>query len=84
MLFDKSNLLPHSSAYVDSRVRRVLVAYPAIFLACQRQHVRDDETGKTITEHQRALRKRWCQSRLLNGNRWPRKTVDATFTSDPS
>jgi hypothetical protein len=31
-----------------------LIAYPAIFLACHRQHVRDDETGKTITEHQRA------------------------------
>jgi len=37
---------------VDSRVRRLMDAYPAIFLACHRQHVREDEAGKGITEHQ--------------------------------
>jgi MarR family len=36
-------------------IRRLLDAYPAIFLACHRQHVRhvrEDEAGKSITEHQ--------------------------------
>jgi len=37
---------------LDSRIRRLLDAYPAIFLACHRQHVREDEAGKTVTEHQ--------------------------------
>jgi DNA-binding MarR family transcriptional regulator len=36
-------------------VRRLLDAYPAIFLACHRQHVREDETGKAITEHQTSV-----------------------------
>lgn len=39
----------------DSRVRRLLDAYPAIFLATHRQHVRDDETGKAITEHRASV-----------------------------
>jgi DNA-binding MarR family transcriptional regulator len=39
----------------DSRIRRLLDAYPAIFLACHRIHVRDDETGKLITEHQASV-----------------------------
>jgi DNA-binding MarR family transcriptional regulator len=40
---------------VDSRIRRLLEAYPAIFLACHRQHVRDDEAGKAITENQASV-----------------------------
>jgi DNA-binding MarR family transcriptional regulator len=40
---------------VDSRIRRLLDAYPAIFLACHRQHVREDEAGKAITEHQASV-----------------------------
>jgi DNA-binding MarR family transcriptional regulator len=40
---------------LDLRIRRLLDAYPAIFLACHRQHVRDDETGKAITEHQASV-----------------------------
>jgi DNA-binding MarR family transcriptional regulator len=32
-----------------------LDAYPAIFLACHRQHVRQDESGKTVTEHQASI-----------------------------
>lgn len=40
---------------LDSRVRRLLDAYPAIFLACHRQHVREDEAGKAITEHQASV-----------------------------
>ncbi|HKW87205.1 MAG TPA: MarR family winged helix-turn-helix transcriptional regulator [Candidatus Acidoferrales bacterium] len=39
----------------DSRVRRLLDAYPAIFLACHRQHVRADESGKSLTEHQASV-----------------------------
>lgn len=40
---------------LDSRIGRLLEAYPAIFLACHRQHVREDESGKAITEHQAAV-----------------------------
>jgi MarR family transcriptional regulator, organic hydroperoxide resistance regulator len=40
---------------VDPRVRRLLDAYPAIFLACHRRHVRDDEAGRTITAHQASV-----------------------------
>lgn len=40
---------------VDSRIRRLLDAYPAVFLACHRQHVREDETGKAITERQASV-----------------------------
>lgn len=40
---------------LDSRIRRLLDAYPAIFLACHRQHVREDEAGKTVTEHQASV-----------------------------
>ena len=39
----------------DSQIRRLLDAYPAIFLACHRQHVRSDESGKSITEHQASI-----------------------------
>ena len=40
---------------LDSRIRRLLDAYPAIFLACHRQHVREDEAGKAVTEHQASV-----------------------------
>ncbi|MGA2421269.1 MAG: MarR family winged helix-turn-helix transcriptional regulator [Candidatus Acidiferrum sp.] len=30
-------------------------AYPAIFLACHRRHVRDDESGRVITAHQTSV-----------------------------
>jgi DNA-binding MarR family transcriptional regulator len=40
---------------LDSRIRRLLDAYPAIFLACHRQHVREDDAGKAITEHQASV-----------------------------
>ena len=40
---------------LDSRIRRLLDAYPAIFLACHRQHLREDESGKTVTEHQASI-----------------------------
>ncbi len=40
---------------LDSRIRRLLDAYPAIFLACHRQHVRQDERGRAVTEHQTSV-----------------------------
>lgn len=40
---------------LDARIGRLMEAYPAIFLACHRQHVREDEAGRAITEHQASL-----------------------------
>ena len=40
---------------LDSRIRRLLDAYPAIFLACHRRHVREDESGRSVTEHQASI-----------------------------
>lgn len=40
---------------LDSSVRRILDAYPAIFLACHRRHLRSDSSGRTITEHQASV-----------------------------
>jgi DNA-binding MarR family transcriptional regulator len=39
----------------DARIRRLLDAYPAIFLACHRRHVREDDAGKSVTEHQASV-----------------------------
>ena len=39
----------------DSRIRRLLDAYPAIFLATHRQHVAADEHGESISEHQASV-----------------------------
>jgi DNA-binding MarR family transcriptional regulator len=58
ILFDKSNHSPHPRAYVQTvgcTQQSLLDAYPAIFLACHRRHVRDDERGKVITEHQASV-----------------------------
>jgi MarR family transcriptional regulator, organic hydroperoxide resistance regulator len=43
------------SPMLDSRVRRLQNAYPAIFLACHQRHVREDGGGKTITERQASV-----------------------------
>lgn len=40
---------------LDSEIRRLLDAYPAIFLACHRQHLRSDEAGKAVTERQASI-----------------------------
>jgi hypothetical protein len=40
---------------LDSRIARLMEAYPAIFLACHRRHLREDEGGKTVTEHQASV-----------------------------
>jgi MarR family transcriptional regulator, organic hydroperoxide resistance regulator len=39
----------------DAQVRRIQEAYPAIYLACHRRHVRDDETGAVVTAHQASI-----------------------------
>ena len=43
----------------DSRsvnaIRRLLDAYPTIFLACHRRHVQSDETGNFVSERQAAV-----------------------------
>ena len=36
-------------------VRRLLDAYPAIFLACHRRHLRADAAGKPVTERQASV-----------------------------
>jgi DNA-binding MarR family transcriptional regulator len=37
---------------LHSQVVRLLEAYPAIYLACHRRHIRDDERGQVITDSQ--------------------------------
>lgn len=40
---------------LNVQTRRLLDAYPAIFLACHRRHLRDDESGRRLTEHQASI-----------------------------
>jgi DNA-binding MarR family transcriptional regulator len=40
---------------VDSNVERLLAAYPAIFVACHRDHMRTDEAGNPLTEKQASV-----------------------------
>lgn len=40
---------------LDLRIRRLLDAYPGIFLACHRRHVREDEDGRAISENQASV-----------------------------
>ena len=42
-------------ATLDSRIRRLLDAYPVIYLACHRDHVRESEKGNVVTEHQASV-----------------------------
>ena len=39
----------------DAQVKRLFDAYPAIYLACHRCHVRDDENGAIVTAHQASV-----------------------------
>ena len=39
----------------DLQTARLLQAYPAIYLACHRRHIRDDETGQIVTAHQASI-----------------------------
>jgi DNA-binding MarR family transcriptional regulator len=40
---------------LEPRISRLLTAYPDIFLACHRQHLREDGGGRAITEHQASV-----------------------------
>ena len=40
---------------LDSRIRRLQAAYPVIFLACHRRHVREDSGGNSVTERQASV-----------------------------
>jgi len=40
---------------VDSNVERLLAAYPAIYLACHRDHARSDGAGNPLTEKQASV-----------------------------
>jgi DNA-binding MarR family transcriptional regulator len=51
---------------LDSRIRRLLDAYPAIFLACHRRHLREDEAGKGVTEHQASVLDHLHATRAMN------------------
>jgi DNA-binding MarR family transcriptional regulator len=42
-------------AMFDTKIRRLLDAYPAIYLACHRRHIRDDENGAVVTAHQASV-----------------------------
>lgn len=53
--FDESNQFRQPPAMLDSQIRRLLDAYPVIFLACHRWHLRTDEAGNAITEHQASI-----------------------------
>jgi hypothetical protein len=37
---------------LETNVERLLAAYPAIYLACHRDHIRTDEAGNPLTEKQ--------------------------------
>jgi len=37
---------------VESRVMRLMAAYPIVYQACHREHLRTDEAGRTLTENQ--------------------------------
>jgi DNA-binding MarR family transcriptional regulator len=39
-------------AMFEPETRRLLDAYPAIYAACHRRHIRDDESGAVVTAHQ--------------------------------
>ncbi len=38
-----------------SSVERLFRAYPKIYLACHRQHLRDDENGRVLTAHMASI-----------------------------
>jgi MarR family transcriptional regulator, organic hydroperoxide resistance regulator len=42
-------------AMVNPQMKRSFDAYPTIYLACHRRHVRDDERGEVVTAHQASI-----------------------------
>ncbi|HKR30705.1 MAG TPA: MarR family winged helix-turn-helix transcriptional regulator [Terriglobales bacterium] len=49
--FDESKHLTHAPAMLSPDMQRLFRAYPKIYLACHRQHLRDDESGRVLTAH---------------------------------
>ena len=43
------------SLMLETNVRRLQNAYPAIFLACHQRHLREDGRGNTLTERQASV-----------------------------
>ncbi len=39
----------------EAEIRRLLSAYPTIYIACHRRHVRDDDSGVIVTSHQASI-----------------------------
>ena len=44
-----------TQSMVSEQIRRLQDAYPAVYLACHRRHVRSDEGGRHVTEHQASI-----------------------------
>jgi DNA-binding MarR family transcriptional regulator len=40
---------------LESNARRLMAAYPTIFIACHRDHTRTDEAGNPLTENQASV-----------------------------
>ncbi len=40
---------------LETNVERMLAAYPTIYLACHRDHMRADEAGNPLTEKQASV-----------------------------
>jgi DNA-binding MarR family transcriptional regulator len=40
---------------LETQTRRLMAAYPAIYLACHREHTRSDESGNALTENQASV-----------------------------
>jgi DNA-binding MarR family transcriptional regulator len=40
---------------LDNKVARLMAAYPTIYLACHRDHLRADDAGNTLTENQASV-----------------------------
>ena len=57
----RTNSLTHQTngfsllAMFEAQIRRLFDAYPAIYLACHRRHVRDDPSGTIVTAHQASI-----------------------------
>ncbi|MGD0892251.1 MAG: MarR family transcriptional regulator [Terracidiphilus sp.] len=40
---------------LENKVGRLMAAYPTIYLACHREHLREDEAGNPLTENQASV-----------------------------
>ena len=51
---------------LTSGMQRLLTSYPKIYLACHRRHLRDDERGQTLTQHQAGILDHLARDRPLS------------------